>query len=161
MNSPLAPHEVHKIHQDGGVPAVSTEPMLEGASTPAQNALIHRQNSIQQQQNLNNGKHSGGKKNKSFKKMNFKKRLSLMKKLKGGNNAADDTVQVPSFPPKGAQVSGGDQTTTNLSSGSVGNLLTVKAQSQYDSVPEPVTPTTSASAQSGGSCNFECDLTLW
>ena len=38
MNSPLAPHEVHKIHQDGGVPAVSTEPMLEGASTPAQNA---------------------------------------------------------------------------------------------------------------------------
>lgn len=84
MNNLLAPHEVHKIHEDGGVPAVTTEPMLEGASNPAQNALIHRQNTIQQQQNLNNGKHSGGKKNKSVKKMNFKKRLSVMKKLKGG-----------------------------------------------------------------------------
>ena len=81
MNNHLAPHELHKIHQDGGVPAVITEPMLEGASNPAQNALIHRQNAVQQQQNLNNGKHSGGKRMKKTMKKT-KKRMRKMKKMR-------------------------------------------------------------------------------
>ena len=152
MNNQLAPHELHKIHQDGGVPALQTEPMLEGASTPAQNALIHRQNAIQHQQTLNNGKHSGGKRMKKRMKKT-KKIMRKMKKLRGGNGVTDDNIPVPSFPPKGAQVSGGEQTTTNINSGAIGNLLTVHAQSQYDSVPAPV-------EQSGGNCNSNNGLII-
>ena len=55
MPSTLAPHELHKIHSDGGVVPVPHAQMRDGATSERQNAVIAYQDSVNTQNKINSG----------------------------------------------------------------------------------------------------------
>ena len=153
MNSLLPPHELVKLHSDNGVIPVETVPMLPGASSPSQNAVLYREQQIAKQQNMNNG-HSGGK-NGSRRRSNMcRNRRSYM----GGN------IQVPSFTQPGAPVSSGFQNPTSASISGNSNALAVQANGVCDecigseSLKNPICQgpqcNPASVSQKGGNCGY-------
>ena len=152
MNNLLPPHELVKMHSDNGLIPVETVPMLPGASSPAQNAVLYREQQIAKQQSMNNG-HSGGKK-KGSRRRSFMRRNH--RSYFGGN------IQVPSFTQPGAPVSSGNQTPTGASMSANSSALSVQANAVCDgcigaeSLKNPICQGPQcnpiASSQSGGNC---------
>jgi len=103
-----------------------------GASSPREAALLHEQNSNDQQQQLNKmsggkrsrGKRSRGKRSRGKRSRGKRSRGKRSRKQRGGN------IEVPSFPPIG----GINQaySATNLSIGGNTNIVDALNQAQWD-----------------------------